>query len=52
MRDLTSVKAMVTKALLFLVLATLSAAGLWLSAPALKTLLLALLLAWSAARFY
>ena len=52
MRDLTSKRAIVLKAALFLVLALASAFGLWLPAPQLRTALLIAILAWSTARLY
>lgn len=52
MRDLTSTPLMLIKALLFLALALLCGSGLWTSAPHLMTVVLALVLGWSAARFY
>lgn len=43
---------MVVKAVLFLLLALLCIVGLWLRSPGLYTAVLALVLAWSAARLY
>lgn len=51
-RDLKSPRTMALKAALFLVIAALCTAALWLRAPELRTVVLALLLAWAAARFY
>jgi hypothetical protein len=52
MRDLTSPKTMLLKAILFLVLVVVCGVGLWLQAPSLLTLALVVVLAWSASRFY
>ncbi len=43
---------MLLKAALFLFLALGCAAGLWLRAPQMSTVILLAILAWSAARFY
>lgn len=51
-KDLRSPKLMVVKAALFLALALLCTAGLWLQSPGIRTALLALVLAWSASRLY
>lgn len=51
-RDLRSPKTMVLKAALFLALAALCMVALLLRAPELRTVVLALLLAWAAARSY
>lgn len=52
MKDLKSPRTMALKAALFLTLAALCTAALWLRAPEIRTVILALLLAWAAARFY
>lgn len=52
MEDLTSTTAMLTKAVLFLLLSLLCGLGLWMQSPHIVTVLLAAVLAWSAARLY
>jgi hypothetical protein len=51
-RDLKSSRTMALKAVLFLALAALCTVALWLRAPELQTVVLALLLGWAAARAY
>lgn len=51
-RNLRSPRTMFLKAALFVVLALFCAIGLWLRAPGMRTVLLAAILAWSAARAY
>jgi hypothetical protein len=52
MTDLTSRTLIVTKGLLFLILAALSAGLLLVASPDLRTVVLVALLAWSSARLY
>jgi len=52
MRDLKSSKIMALKASLFLILAAACSVEIWLRVPEVSTLLLVLVLAWSAARLY
>ena len=52
MGNLTSKPWIVAKGVLFLLIALASAALVWLEAPGVRTGLLLVLLAWSAARFY
>jgi len=52
MRDLRSAKAMALKAVLFALLVVLSAAGIFLRAPELRTGVLLAVLIWSSARLY
>ena len=52
MSELKSRFWIITKGVLFLGIALVSAVLLWLQVPDVKTALLLMLLAWSAARFY
>lgn len=52
MRQLTSKRLIVAKGVLFLILAGLAAALLFLEAPSLRVALLTVILAWASCRFY